>query len=165
MPFGLTNASATFQSLMHKKVFKDSLRKFVQVFFDDILVYSPFLEEHQHHLDQVLQTLESHHLFANAKKSYFGQSNLEYLVHIISSQGVAADEIKIQVMLNLPTPRSLKELCGFLGLTGYYLHFVANYGNIAWPLTELLKKYNFHWGNQENITVQALKTTMTRIQV
>ena len=130
MPFGLTNTPTTFQSLMNE-VFKEYLRKFVLVFFNDILVYSGSPEDHKLHLCQVLQILETHKLYANAKKCKFGQSSLKYLGHIISYQGVAANNSKIQVMLNWPTPTSLKELRGFLGLTGCYRHFVAHYGTMA----------------------------------
>ena len=136
MPFGFTNALAAFQSLMNE-VFEDCLRKFVLVFFDDILVYSRSTEDHQIHLCQVLQILETHQLYANTKKCQFDQPSITYLGHIISHHSVAAnDRSKIQVMLNWPIPNYLRELCGFLGLTSYYLCFVAHYGTIAWPLTE-----------------------------
>ena len=99
MPFGLTNAPATFQSLINE-VFKDCLCKFVFVFFNDILIFNSSLEDHQRHLFQVLQILQTHQLFANSKKCKFRQSSLEYLGHIISNQGLASKPSKIQVLLN-----------------------------------------------------------------
>ena len=74
MPFGLTNAHSTFQSLMNE-VFKPHLRKFVLVFFDNILVYSKGLEEHVIHLKAILQILASHQLYAKMSKCVFATND------------------------------------------------------------------------------------------
>lgn len=71
MPFGLTNALATFHSLMNH-VFRDFLRRFVLVFFDDILIYSRSMEEHVTHVELVFQWMRKHQLFAKMSKCYFG---------------------------------------------------------------------------------------------
>lgn len=62
MPFGLTNAPSTFQAAMND-IFRSLLRRFVIVFFNDILIYSPTLESHATHLMEVLSILQTNHFF------------------------------------------------------------------------------------------------------
>ena len=107
MPFGLTNAPATFQALMNT-IFKPLLRKCVLVFVNDILIYSPTLDAHLQHLQEVFQILQQHQFFLKRSKCSFAQQTLEYLGHIISAQGVAIYPKKIEAVANWPTPIDLK---------------------------------------------------------
>lgn len=160
MPFGLTNAPSTFQALMNN-VFKDYLRKFVLVFFDDILVYSNHYTIHCEHLEKVLKRLEDHQLKIKRSKCTFFQQQVSYLGHIISKQGVEVDTGKIDVILKWPVPRSLRELRGFLGLAGYCRRFIKEFGIKAAPMTALLKKNSFQWGDLAQQSFEQLKESLT----
>jgi hypothetical protein len=139
MAFGLTGAPATFLSAMNDTL-SDYLRKFVLVFFDDILIYSTSYTEHLHHITLVLQRLQDHHWQVKMSKCEFAQQSIAYLGHIISAAGVATDQSKIDTVRDWPAPVNVKELRSFLGLSGYYRKFVKNYGIISKTLTNFLRK-------------------------
>lgn len=164
MPFGLMNAPSTFQSLMNE-VFRVHLRKFVLVFFDDILVYSRDWTTHLCHLEEVLRVLKLHGLVANKKKCHFAQKSVDYLGHVISGKGVAADPNKVESVVKWPTPKNVKGVRGFLGLTGYYRKFIRNYGKVARPLTALTKKDAFTWNEETHKAFEALKESLTTAPV
>ena len=164
MPFGLTNAPATFQCMMNE-VLQPYLRKFVLVFLDDILIYSPSWESHLAHLRLVLLQLRHHKFFLKRSKCSFAQDQIDYLGHIISRAGVATDPAKTEAMLAWPTPTTVTELRGFLGLTGYYRRFVPHYGIVAKPLTNLLKKQQFIWTTAADQAFQDLKHLMAHTPV
>ena len=125
MPFGLTNAPATFQSLMND-IFVGLLRKFVVVFFDDILVYSANWKDHLYHLEVVLNILRKHKLFARFSKCCFGVQQIDYLGHTLSGSGIAMDANKLEAVQNWPKPMNLKQLRGFLGLTNYCRNLLSH---------------------------------------
>lgn len=141
------------------------LRKFVAVFFDDILVYSHDLPSHITHLDTVLSTLLTHQFFLRESKCVFAQSRIHYLGHIISSEGIAPDPDKIIAMVEWHTPTSTTSLRGFLGLTGFYRKFIKGYAAIAVPLTHFLHKDQFHWSPEATTAFQQLKSCMTSAPV
>jgi hypothetical protein len=113
------------------------LRKFVLVFFDDILIYSETEANHLNHLNPILKLLQQNSLFAN--------NRVEYQGHIISSEGVSTDPSKISIVQNWPVPENITELRGFLGLAGYYRRFTKDYEKICRPLFDSLKKENSIW--------------------
>ena len=92
--FGLSNAPRVFMSPMNG-VFHKYLDKFVQVFLDYILIYSKTREEHEEHLILVFQCLRENKLYAKMSKCSFLQSEIHYLGHIISSEGIVVDPSKI----------------------------------------------------------------------
>ena len=164
MPFGLTNAPATFQCLMNV-IFSKYIRKFVIIFLDDTLVFNETMEEHLEHVRTVLELLRQHQLYVKASKCEFATDHIDYLGHVISSEGVATDAEKTQAMVQWPTPTTATELHGFLGLTGYYRKFVPHYGIIAKPLTQLLTKKGFEWTEHAQAAFDLLKQAMVTTPV
>lgn len=98
-------------------------------------------------------------------KCIFAQNQVEYLGHVVSGRGVEPEPSKIQAMLQWPTPTSVKELRGFLGLTGFYRKFIKDYASIATPLTTLLCKDAFEWTEASQAAFDKLKLAMTRAPI
>jgi hypothetical protein len=94
MSFGLTNALVTFSRIMNY-IFIDYLDKFVVVYLDDILVYSKNEEEHVVHLRLVLEKLREHQLYAKYSKCEFWLSEVTYLSHVISKDGIAVNPERV----------------------------------------------------------------------
>lgn len=93
------------------------------------------------HLQEIFDILKEHKWLLKNSKCSFGQPQLEYLGHVISVAGVATDTSKIKAVLEWPEPENVKQLRGFLGLSGYYRKSIRHYGIISKSLTDLLKKH------------------------
>ncbi|GJS31560.1 putative reverse transcriptase domain-containing protein [Tanacetum coccineum] len=129
MPFGLTNAPAVFMDLINR-VCKPYLDKFVIVFIDDILIYSRNKEEHANHLRIILELLRKEKLYAKFSKYDFWISIVQFLGHLIDSQGLHVDPAKIE----------------------------ADFSKIAKSLTELTQKNKkYIWGKDQETAFQLLK--------
>jgi len=165
MAFGLTGVPGTFQGAMNITL-APGLRKFVIVFFDDILVYSATLEAHLEHLSQVFSWLRADHWKLKLSKCRFALQTIAYLGHVISADGLSTDPAKVQAVLEWPTPSCIKDLRRSLGLAGYYRKFVKNFGIIAKPLTELLKKDQlFVWTPVHDNACRLLKQALSSAPV
>ncbi|GKA15916.1 putative reverse transcriptase domain-containing protein [Tanacetum coccineum] len=119
MPFGLTNVLAVIMDLMNR-VCKPYLDKFVIVFIDDILIYSKSRKEHEEHLKLILRLLKKEELYAKFSKCEFWLSKVQFLGHVIDSEGVHVDPAKIESIKYWASPKTPTEISQFLGLAGYY---------------------------------------------
>nr|GEV90758.1 putative reverse transcriptase domain-containing protein [Tanacetum cinerariifolium] len=127
MPFGLTNAPAVYMDLMNR-VCKPYLDKFVIVFIDDILIYSNDENEHKEEL------------YAKFLKCEFWIPKVQFLDHVIDSQGIHMDPTKIESIKDWASPKTPTEIRQFLGLTGYYRRFSEGFSKIAKTMTKLTQK-------------------------
>ncbi|KAL0186270.1 hypothetical protein M9458_017940, partial [Cirrhinus mrigala] len=128
-----------FQAFVNE-VFRDMLNRWVIVYIDDILIYSNSYSEHVQHVRAVLRRLITHQLYAKEEKCAFHQDKVSFLGYIISSEGVAMDERKVEAVLNWPRPSTLRELQRFLGFANFYRRFIRNFSTAAAPLTAMVKK-------------------------
>ncbi|GJV41654.1 putative nucleotidyltransferase, ribonuclease H [Tanacetum coccineum] len=157
MPFGLTNAPAVFMDLMNR-VCKPYLDKFVIVFIDDILIYSRNKEEHANHLRIILELLRKEKLYAKFSKCDFWIRIVQFLGHLIDSQGLHVDPAKIEAVKSWSSPTTPTEIRQFLGLVGYYRRFIKDFSKIAKSLTILTQKgKKFVWGEDQETAFQILK--------
>jgi hypothetical protein len=138
---------------------------FVFVFFDDILIFSDSWSSHLQHVKMVLKRLQEHGLAIKRSKCSFGATLVQYLGHVISDKGVAMGADKVEAVRAWPLPRTVRAVRGFLGLTGYYRKFIQSYGDIAAPLTKLLKRESFSWTPSATSAFEALKTALTTAPV
>ncbi|XP_020272528.1 uncharacterized protein LOC109847708 [Asparagus officinalis] len=160
MSFGVTNALSTFMNLMNL-VFYDVLDKFVEVFIDDILVYSKSEAEHVEHLQYVLKTLRQHRLFAKYSKCQFWLDRVAFLGHVVSGDGISLDPEKVFVVKDWPIPKSVSDIKSFLGLAGYYRHFIRDFLKISEPMTQLTRKdIKFIWSDACEKVFEELKSRL-----
>jgi hypothetical protein len=143
-------------------VFMSELDKFVIVFIDDNLIYLRSMEEHEEHLQIVLQWLREHQLYAKSSKCVFWIKEVPFLGHVISPEGIAVDPGKVKEVLEWKPPTMVSEVRNFLGLAGYYRRFIPNFFKIAKPITELLKKENkYLWSEACDEAFKHLKKLLT----
>lgn len=165
MPFGLKNAPGTFQGLMNS-IFGDLIDRGVLVYIDDLLLYSVSEEEHRRLLKEVFKRLRSHNLKVNPKKCSFYCSEVNFLGHVISENGVKMDAKKLDSIKNWEPPKNVKELQSFLGLCNYYRDFIPRFASIAVPLYVLTKKDTVYtWTEESQKSFEEIKSAFLSDQV
>ncbi|GFW57445.1 retrovirus-related Pol polyprotein from transposon 297 [Trichonephila clavipes] len=136
MSFGLKNAPYFFSKLMAELL--NGLKERT-TYLDDIAIFSDTWESHLKHVETVLQRIKRAKLTIKPSKCKFAQQNVKFLGHIVSQGFRTPSEVKVQDVLEFPTPRTKTQIRAFLGLVGYYQKHINLFSVIAAPLTDALK--------------------------
>ena len=165
MPMGAKNSTSTLQALM-QLLMRGLPAEHVVCFLDDILIASPTIEEHIAHLDKVLTALGRANLKLHPKKCVVARDSAACLGHLLNREGIQPDPYNLEKVVKWPTPKNVKEVRGFLGLTGYYRQFVSQYSKVAEPLTNLTaKEKEWVWGEAEQTSFETLRKAVTEAPV
>ena len=157
IPQGCTNGPSTFQRTMNK-IFEKEVGDFLQVYMDDLLLMSKSVDEHIVHLRIVLEKLRKYRFKAKLSKCRFLQSQVKYLGHIISKEGIQADPEKVKTLVDWEVPKNSTQTLQFLGLANYFRKFIPNFSRLAAPLYQLTKKATtFKLGDEAVLAFQAIK--------
>lgn len=155
MPYGISSASEIF----HKKLSEhfDDIEGVIQ-FIDDILIYGQTKEIHDQRLRSVLKRCQEINIKLNREKCKIGLSELKYLGHKITPNGIKPDESHVSAIKNMPMPLNVKDVERFLGLVTYVGKFVPNLSEKTSPLRELLRKdVEWHWNERHEQCFQNIK--------
>jgi hypothetical protein len=164
MPFGLSNAPNTFMRFMHQ-VLRPFMGKFFVVYFDDILIYNPTWASHFDHFRAVFNVLRTECLFVNQKKCSFFTTSVTFLGFVVFTDGVHANQSKIDAVLEWPQPKTLHDVRSFNGLASFYRRFIRNFSTLIAPITECLKGCQFQWSEEAETSFQLVKQKMTEAPV
>ena len=158
LPFGLINSVAEFQKILDQ-VLGPEILQFAAIYVDDIHITSRSFEEHMQHLESIFSKLAQHHITVNRKKSQFLKSQVVFLGHIISEQGITMDPDKVQVIKNFQPPKTRKQVQSFLGFINFYRKFIRDLSQDTEQLSLLTKKNaKWQWGSQQQQAFENIKS-------
>lgn len=169
LPFGLSNSPSVFQKMMNSVLY-GYIDKFVQLYLDDVLIYSKTAEEHLNHIKLVLERFRKNKLYINPSKSNFNRSEVDFLGMRVSSKGILPSCEKVKAVQDWPQPTNVQEIRQFVGLASHYRRFIRNFSSIAAPLTELTKgtgpkRREINWSNKCQEAFETLKNSLINAPV
>ena len=157
LPFGLTTAPASFERLM-ELVLCGLHWEICLVYLDDVVVFGRTYKEHMARLDTVMTRLSSAGLKLKPRKCKLLQTEVAYLGHRISAEGISTDPEKVKAVQEWPIPTCVTEVRAFLGLVLYYRRFIKNFSQIAKQLHRLTENNRkFHWTEECRAAFTTLK--------
>ncbi|GJS94836.1 reverse transcriptase domain-containing protein [Tanacetum coccineum] len=166
MPFGLKNAGATYQRLIDT-IFKGQIGRNLEAYVDDMVIKSKTEPEMIKDVEETLLTLKKVNMKLNLKKCSFGMEEGKFLGYIVTSKGIRADPEKAKVVVNMPSPRNLKQMQRLSGKLAALNRFLSKATEKALPCLDTLKKCtnkkDFHWTIKAEEAFQAMKKLIAEL--
>lgn len=139
--------------------------RLIVVYFDDIMVFSSSLTEHESHLRQVLYVLRDQRFFGAKQKCEFGVSEVLFLGYVVSDKGLAVDTSKIEAIRSWPVPKTVSEVRSFHGLAFFYRRFVNHFSSIMAPVTSCMRDGKFEWTQEATQAFELMKEKLTTASI
>ena len=159
-PMGLRTSPGTFQLLMDK-VLRGLTFKAALCYIDDVLISSETFDEHISDLSEVFSRFRQAGLKLRPEKCRFARSEVVYLGHSISKEGISPPKDRVKALEEFRRPTDVKSLRRFLGMVGWFRKFIKNFSALADPLYLLLKKdAPFYWTDNQESAFQGLKDAL-----
>lgn len=164
MPFGLHNAPATWQRLIDNIL--GDLEPYVFVYLDDVIICTQTFQKHLEVLNDVFRRLRRSHLTVSIEKCHFCKSKMKYLGYVVDRRGLHVDPEKVKAMIELPPPKSVREVRRIIGTFSWYRRFVPDFSSLVAPITALLKKSSrFKWTDDCDMAFKKVKELLIRAPV
>ena len=158
---GQKSSPAKFCRMTARLFAKLPFRNFIH-FVDDLMIPTHDVSSHLQYLDHILERIENAGLKINPQKSKLLRSEVKFVGHMISKDGVTMDKDRLKPILELKPPRNIRETQSLLGVLNYNRNYVENFASIARPLYELLSKSKkFNWTNECQAAMDKIKTALT----
>ena len=160
MPFGIDSAPEVFQKKM-TQAFEDLSG--VKTIADDILIWGKDEDKHNFRLEQVLKRSRKVGLKLNRSKMKIMTTEVPYIGHILTANGLKPDPSKVQAVEEMPSPADKPALLRFLGMVNYMSKFIPNLTELTQPLRELLHKdVAWHWSERQEKAFRSIKGKLTK---
>ena len=159
LPFGISSASEVFQRSVAQMI--EGLEGVVNI-IDDLLVWGDTIEEHDQRLIKVLERAREYNLKLNRNKCKIRTTEIKYIGHVLSTDGLKADDEKVRAVVQLPPPQDKQELMRFMGMIQYLAKFIPNLSEVSAPLRKLLENDTaWHWEEEQKQSYEQLKKLVT----
>ena len=155
LPFGILSASEVFQKKIAEII--QGLDRCT-----NILVWGSTKEQHDARLKAVMERIQKAGLKLNEEKCLFGSTEVVFLGHLFSQDGVKPDPAKIEAIRDIPTPKSKQDLQRLLGMITFLRKFIPNLSIITAPSRQLMESdVEWHWSRQHNVALDQIKKLLT----
>ena len=163
LPFGISTSGDIFNQVM-SEIFRDI--DGVEIVVDDILVHASSAQEHDRRVRQMLQRARESKLTLNPKKAKVGLTEIEYVGHVISKDGLKPSRERVKAVVDMPTPQCKEDVQRFTAMLGYLQKFIPNLSKETKPLREILaKNVAWHWDERHDAAFEKLKNLVTSTPV